>query len=86
MRNFTVLDEDFFIRFLDIFIALTSFTASLIFMVIPGKMGVNYYMCIGEDPQIDSFNFGKVSLKMHRSLHALLQRHPCAAAHEKLID
>ena len=29
-------------------------------MLSPGKHGVNFYMCSGEDPRIDPYDYGKV--------------------------
>ena len=32
----------------------------LVFMLLPGKMSLNYYMCTGEDPDKDFYRYKKV--------------------------
>ena len=32
----------------------------LLYMLSPGKFGANYYMCSGEDPRKDPYDYGKV--------------------------
>ena len=59
-KNFAPLDEAFFARFLYINIALISTIFGLVFFTIPGQMNLNYYICTGEDPNIDPYAFKKV--------------------------
>ena len=37
------------------------FMLGVIFMIIPGKKGINFYMCTGEDPRNDEYSYKKVS-------------------------
>ena len=36
------------------------FMLAVTFMIIPGKKGINFYMCTGEDPNNDDYAFKKV--------------------------
>ena len=38
-----------------------SLSFGFIYIMIPGKMPINYYICTGEDPDVDPYTFKKVS-------------------------
>ena len=44
-------NDKFFKIFINICIPSASFILALINNVVPGKFGINYYMCSGEDPR-----------------------------------
>ena len=48
---------------------ICSFNATL-FMLIPGKHGINYYICLGINPEVDPYNYEKV--KLYRLLQGRL--------------
>ena len=54
------IDEDFFARFSLILITMFWILYALVFMLLPGKMSLNYYMCTGEDPDKDFYQYKKV--------------------------
>ena len=53
MKKFNVLgcNDQFFKRFLNVLIFNASFGIGLINNAVPGKFGINYYICTGEDPE-----------------------------------
>lgn len=59
-KNFAPLDEDFFARFLFFNVGIMTGTFGLTFLYIPGKLNINHYICIGEDPAKDPYPFKKV--------------------------
>ena len=60
-KSVGVFNDDFFGWFLHLLSILFSFVAAFIKLYVPGKMGLNYYMCTGEDPDPYSFQKSKVS-------------------------
>ena len=54
------IDEDFFACFSLILITMFWILYALVFMLLPGKMSLNYYMCTGEDPDKDFYQYKKV--------------------------
>ena len=42
-------------------VGIWSILYGITFMIIPGKLGTNYYMCTGEDPRSDYYSTKKVS-------------------------
>ena len=66
MKKFNVLgcNDQFFKRFLNVLIFNASFGIGLLNNAVPGKFGINYYICTGEDPQKYDFLEPKVS-KLH---------------------
>ena len=54
------LNEDFFARVIYLIVSIWTFIYGLVFMEIPGKMPINYYMCTGEDPKTDFYTQKKV--------------------------
>lgn len=61
------LDEVFFARFCSMAIVMIWLMYGLVYMHIPGKMGINYYMCTGQDPRVDIHSHKKVSTKLTMS-------------------
>ena len=59
-KGFGGIDEDFFARFSLILITMFWILYDLVFMLLPGKMSLNYYMCTGEDPDKDFYQYKKV--------------------------
>ena len=60
-KSVGVFDDDFFGWFLHLLSIVFSFVAAFIKVYVPGKMGLNYYMCTGEDPEPYSNQRSKVS-------------------------
>ena len=54
------IDEDFFACFSLILITMFWILYALVFMLLPGKTSLNYYMCTGEDPDKDFYQYKKV--------------------------
>ena len=44
-------NDQFFNTFINILAFVTSFIIAYLNNEVPGKMGINYYMCTGEDPR-----------------------------------
>jgi hypothetical protein len=40
-------------------------------MILPGKKGINYYMCTGENPINDFYSTKKVRVIIDKKLHKL---------------
>ena len=59
-KAFAPIDDKYFAIFLYILIPLWSLIYGIFYMVIPGKHGINYYMCTGENPANDTYDFKKV--------------------------
>ena len=59
-KSFGRIDEDFFAFFTTILIFLVWIAFDFVYMYLPGKKGINYYMCTGEDPAIDEYQYKKV--------------------------
>ena len=53
------IDEDFFAVVCYLSFSILATLYGLTFMIIPGKSGINYYMCTGEDPIIDPYSTKK---------------------------
>ena len=53
-------NDAFFNIYLNLCIFLASLTIALINNLTPGKFGINYYMCTGEDPSYYDFLPNKV--------------------------
>ena len=54
------INEDFISRVIYLSVSLCSLLYGIVFMVIPGQMAVNFYMCTGQDPRVDFYTFKKV--------------------------
>ena len=52
--------EEFFARFCSLTIFMCWAIFGYIFMMLPGKKGINYYMCTGENPENDPYLEKKV--------------------------
>ena len=48
--NILGCSDEFFNVFLNMEVFWIIFTLALLNNIVPGKMGVNYYICTGEDP------------------------------------
>ena len=59
-NNYSAFQEEFWSFFINIFIVLYSFIYSYSFMEVPGRHGVNYYMCLGVSPEVDIYDYNKV--------------------------
>lgn len=59
-KGFVGIDEDFFACFSLILITMFWILYALVFMLLPGKTSMNYYMCTGEDPDKDFYQYKKV--------------------------
>ena len=54
------MKEDLLVTFICSTISMITILIGFLFMLSPGKHGVNFYMCSGEDPRIDPYDYGKV--------------------------
>lgn len=61
-KSVAPINEDFISRVVYLSVSLWAFLYGVIFMTLPGKMGINYYMCTGENPNVDYYSFKKVKL------------------------
>ena len=63
VKKFNVLgcNDQFFKIFLNVLIFNASFGIGLLNNAVPGKFGINYYICTGEDPQKYDFLEPKVN-------------------------
>ena len=63
MRKFNLLgcNDEFFNLFLNTWFLLGAFGMSWLNNAVPGKFGINYYMCTGENPKDYDFLKSKVS-------------------------
>ena len=54
-------NDQFFNTFINILAFVTSFIIAYLNNEVPGKMGINYYMCTGEDPRDFKYLGSKVT-------------------------
>ena len=66
------IDEDFLAMVCYISIPLWCLLYGLVFMIIPGKYPINYYMCTGQDPIIDPYTASKYPINGIVPLSSLL--------------
>jgi len=50
LTNPTALDDKFWIMFINLWIGFLSFGTQILYMLLPGKNPINYYMCTGHYP------------------------------------
>ena len=55
-------NDQFFNIFINILAFITSFIIAYLNNEVPGKMGINYYMCTGEDPRDFKYLGSKVTI------------------------
>ena len=60
-KSVGVFHDDIFGWFLHLLSLVFCFVAAFIKVYVPGKMGLNYYICTGEDPEPYSYLRSKVS-------------------------
>ena len=59
-KGYVPLNEDFLALVCYLSVGVWSILYGITFMVMPGKLGTNYYMCAGEDPRNDYYTTKKV--------------------------
>ena len=59
-NSYGLIVEEFFVRFCSRAIILWWLLFGCTFMILPGKKGINYYMCTGENPSNDFYSTKKV--------------------------
>ena len=59
-KSVAICHDDIFGIFIFLQSLVFSFAASFVNIDVPGKMGLNYYMCTGEDPKPYSYQGKKV--------------------------
>ena len=64
LKNYAALQEDFWSKYLNMSICMYSFLTSYFYMVIPGKLAINYYICAGLNPNIDPYDQEKVIISI----------------------
>ena len=55
------MKEDLLLTFTRMSIIMISVMIGLLHFLSPGKHSTSYYICLGEDPGIDPYDYGKVS-------------------------
>jgi hypothetical protein len=60
MRNFSTLDDDFWGFFCNIWILMMVFGMSFVYLYGPGRMPLNYFICIGTSTTQDQETKAKV--------------------------
>lgn len=74
-KNYFGIDEEFFARFCNLLVLILWVLYDIIFMTLPGKMPINYYMCTGQDPDIDPYTSNKVRLQIQTSFWLTFEIH-----------
>jgi hypothetical protein len=64
LRNFTLLDDDFFSLFCNIWIFMVASGAAFVYLFGPGKMPTQYFMCLGISPCISILLYITLSIKI----------------------
>ena len=59
-KSYGLMVEEFFACFCSLVIFMGWVIFGFIFMMLPGKKGINYYMCTGENPENDPYSQKKV--------------------------
>ena len=69
MKKMNVLgcNDQFFNTFLSILSFITSCIIAFLNNEVPGKMGINYYMCTGEDPRDFKYLGSKVTVSHYQT-------------------
>ena len=70
-NSYGLIVEEFFVRFCSRAIILWWLLFGCTFMILPGKKGINYYMCTGENPRYDLYTTKKVRVIIDKNLHKL---------------
>ena len=60
LKSFGGIEERFFALFCHILIAMVWIIYGVIFVVMPGRQTMNYYICTGCNPDDDPYQYGKV--------------------------
>ena len=60
-KSYIPINENFVALVTYMSVGIWSLLYGITFMIIPGKLGINYYMCTGEDPRSDYYSTKKVS-------------------------
>ena len=60
-------NDQFFNIFLNILAFIVSFIIAFLNNEVPGKMGINYYMCTGEDPRDFKYLGSKVTVSHYQT-------------------
>ena len=47
-----ICSDDIFGFYFDMLVGIIAFITAFTYNVVPGKMGLNYYICTGEDPEL----------------------------------
>ena len=63
LNRYTPINEEFWLLFLNVISTIICGINAFLFMTIPGKHGVNFYICLGENIENDPYDFVKVSRK-----------------------
>ena len=58
------VNEEFFSFFCSVGIYMVWILCNFVFLLSPGKMNINYYMCTGEDPALDPYKTKKVYISL----------------------
>ena len=65
-NSYGLIVEEFFARFCSRTIFLLWLLFGCTFMILPGKKGINYYMCTGENPTNDIYSTQKVRVLINK--------------------
>ena len=68
LRNPAAFNDDFWSRFINIWVLKISYSSQFVFVYLPGQHPMSYYICVGENPKADL----KQPLKFNISFYILL--------------
>ena len=63
IKYWALVKEDLLLTFTRMTIIMISVMIGLLHFFSPGKQSVSYYICLGEDPSIDPYDYGKVRIQ-----------------------
>ena len=66
LNTYTPINEEFWVFFLNVISTIICGINAFLFMTIPGKHGVNFYICLGKDTENDPYDFAKVRFSWKR--------------------
>ena len=64
-----ICSDDIFGTYFDMLVGIIAFITAWIYNVVPGKMGLNYYVCTGEDPGPYKYLGKKVNKQLKTSIN-----------------
>ena len=74
LNNYNAINEEFWELYLNMSIFMFSSIMGYLFMEVPGKYAINYYMCLGVSPDQDPYDYDKVIILLKSILYKKIHK------------